>query len=56
MRTEETWRVVKAEGAFYTLERSGHQLDFMKMAIQRPLVPGEQVLVACINGLRTIKV
>ena len=54
-KTEETWRVVKENGAFYTLERSGHERDFMKLGVQRALIPGEEVKVVRINGMRTIE-
>ena len=50
----ETWKVVGTSGMFYTLERSGHQRDFMKIGVPRVLVPGENVEVCYRNGFRTI--
>lgn len=53
-KNKEIWHVRSASGAFYTLERAGHQRDFMKIGVPRALIPGERVEVVRENGMRTI--
>lgn len=50
----EIWHVIRDDGAYYTLERNGHQRDFLKLDVVQKLIPGQYVEVCRDNSFRTI--